>query len=139
MKKADLGLFEDAAKQTSGELSLRRNFLRLEYRTSKHCRQRNRRSNGIYNPPKNSIKIPTAGVGTYSPDFAYIVKTKSGEVLNFVIEAQGVAKSDDLRKGEERKIEHAETLFAKISENIKVVFKTQFEEDKIVELIRQNM
>lgn len=90
-------------------------------------------------PPKDSIKIPTAGVGTYSPDFAYIVKTKSGEVLNFVIEAQGVAKSDDLRKGEERKIEHAETLFAKISENIKVVFKTQFEEDKIVELIRQNM
>ena len=48
--------------------------------------------------PKNSIKIPVAGGGTYSPDFAYIVKTKSGEVLNFVIEAKGVAGSDDLRK-----------------------------------------
>lgn len=89
--------------------------------------------------PKNSIKIPVAGGGTYSPDFAYIVKTKSGEVLNFVIEAKGVAGSDDLRKGEARKIKHAETLFAKISENIKVVFKTQFEEDKIADLIRQNM
>jgi len=80
-----------------------------------------------------------AGGGTYSPDFAYIVKTPTGEVLNFVIEAKGVAGSDDLRKGEARKIKHAETLFAKISENIKVVFKTQFEEDKIAELIRQNM
>lgn len=56
-----------------------------------------------------------------------------------MIEAKGVARSNDLRKGEARKIKHAETLFAKISENIKVIFKTQFEEDKIAELIRQNM
>lgn len=88
---------------------------------------------------KNSIKIPVADGDTCSPDFAYIVKTPTGEVLNFVIEAKGVAESNDLRKGEARKIKHAETLFAKISENIKVVFKTQFEEDKIAELIRQNM
>ena len=83
--------------------------------------------------------IVRSTTGTYSPDFAYIVKTQLGEVLNFVIEAKGVAGSDDLRKGEARKIKHAEALFAKISENIKVVFKTQFEEDKIAELLRQNM
>lgn len=67
------------------------------------------------------------------------MKTPTGEVLNFVIKAKGAAGSDDLCKGEARKIKHAETLFAKISENIKVVFKTQFEEDKIADLIRQNM
>ena len=77
--------------------------------------------------PKNSIKIPVAGGGTYSPDFAYIVKTKTGEILNFVIEAKGVDGSDNLRKGEERKIKHAERLFAQISKEVKVVFKTQFE------------
>ncbi len=89
--------------------------------------------------PKNSIKIPVAGGGTYSPDFAYIVKTKTGEILNFVIEAKGVDGSDNLRKGEERKIKHAERLFAQISKEVKVVFKTQFEGDRVAELIMKTI
>ncbi|WP_236733524.1 hypothetical protein [Aliivibrio fischeri] len=35
--------------------------------------------------PKNSIKIPVADGGTYSPDFAYVIKTKQGDYLNFII------------------------------------------------------
>ncbi|TYA13929.1 site-specific DNA-methyltransferase [Aggregatibacter actinomycetemcomitans] len=89
--------------------------------------------------PKNSIKIPVAGGGTYSPDFAYIVKTKTGEILNFVIEAKGVDGSDNLRKGEERKIKHAERLFAQISKEVKVVFKTQFEGDRVAGLIMKTI
>ncbi|WP_233141876.1 type III restriction-modification system endonuclease [Aggregatibacter actinomycetemcomitans] len=89
--------------------------------------------------PKNSIKIPVAGGGTYSPDFAYIVKTKTGEILNFMIEAKGVDGSDNLRKGEERKIKHAERLFAQISKEVKVVFKTQFEGDRVAELIMKTI
>ncbi len=89
--------------------------------------------------PKNSIKIPVAGGGTYSPDFAYIVKTKTGEILNFVIEAKGVDGSDNLRKGEERKIKHAERLFTQISKEVKVVFKTQFEGDRVAELIMKTI
>lgn len=38
--------------------------------------------------PKNSIKIPVAGGYTYSPDFAYVVKTTSGDYLNFIIETK---------------------------------------------------
>ncbi|MBN6063313.1 type III restriction-modification system endonuclease [Aggregatibacter actinomycetemcomitans] len=89
--------------------------------------------------PKNSIKIPVAGGGTYSPDFAYIVKTKTGEILNFVIEAKGVDGSDSLRRGEERKIKHAERLFEEISKEVKVVFKTQFEGDRVAELIMKTI
>ncbi|OOF82328.1 restriction endonuclease subunit R [Rodentibacter ratti] len=87
--------------------------------------------------PKNSIKIPVAGGGTYSPDFAYIVKTKNNEVLNFVIESKGVKDSEYLRQEEKSKIKHAERLFSHISTQTKVVFKTQFEGERIVELIRK--
>lgn len=86
--------------------------------------------------PKNSIKIPVAGGGTYSPDFAYIVKTTTGEILNFVIEAKGVVGDEILREREKRKIKHAEKLFAKIAEKTKVVFRTQFEGERIIDLIK---
>lgn len=87
--------------------------------------------------PRNSIKIPVAGGGTYSPDFAYIAKTTKGEILNFVIEAKGVDGKGDLRQSEKSKIKHAEQLFSTISEKNKVVFKTQFEQDRVADLIRE--
>ncbi|OOH91229.1 restriction endonuclease subunit R [Pasteurellaceae bacterium 15-036681] len=89
--------------------------------------------------PKNSIKIPVAGGGTYSPDFAYIIKTKQGEILNFVIETKNVSSSETLRRSEQQKIRHAESLFAEISKEIKVVFKTQFEGEKVSEIIRRTL
>ncbi|MCQ4305634.1 type III restriction-modification system endonuclease [Stutzerimonas frequens] len=87
--------------------------------------------------PKNSIKIPVSGGYTYSPDFAYVVKTANGEYLNFIIETKNVNGNDQLRKEEERKIEHAKELFSKITKDINVEFKTQFEEDVIYDLLKK--
>lgn len=89
--------------------------------------------------PKNSIKIPVAGGGTYSPDFAYIVKTQSGETLNLILESKNVADSDSLRMEEGKKIKHAQKLFADIGSETKVVFKTQFEGEKVAEMLRQSL
>jgi len=89
--------------------------------------------------PKNSIKIPVAGGFTYSPDFAYVVKTKDKQTLNFVVETKNVDRKDSLREEEKRKIEHAEALFNKISESVKVSFKTQFADDLISKLIKQQI
>jgi len=86
--------------------------------------------------PKNSIKIPVAGGYTYSPDFAYVVKTTEGDYLNFIIETKNVDSKDHLRKEEEQKIKHAQELFNQISKSVKVEFKTQFANDAIYDLIR---
>lgn len=87
--------------------------------------------------PKNSIKIPVVGGKTYSPDFAYIVKTDSGETLNLILESKNVSASDDLRQEEQQKIKHAECLFREISKDVNVQFKTQFENDTIIDLLRE--
>ena len=89
--------------------------------------------------PKNSIKIPVAGGFTYSPDFAYVVKTKTNQILNFVVETKNVDRPDNLRDEEARKIEHAERLFNKISEEVQVNFKTQFADDLIKDLIQEHL
>jgi len=89
--------------------------------------------------PKNSIKIPVAGGFTYSPDFAYVVKTKDNQILNFVVETKNVDRKDSLREEEKRKIKHAEVLFNKISESVKVNFKTQFADDLVYDLIKQHI
>lgn len=89
--------------------------------------------------PKNSIKIPVAGGFTYSPDFAYVVKTKDNQILNFVVETKNVDRKDNLREEEKRKIQHAEALFNKISESVQVSFKTQFADDLIYDLIKQHI
>ena len=78
-----------------------------------------------------------AGGFTYSPDFAYVVKTKDNQILNFIVETKNVDRKDSLREEEKRKIQHAEALFNKISESVKVNFKPQFGDDKIIELIRK--
>ncbi|HEQ3432221.1 TPA: type III restriction-modification system endonuclease [Vibrio cholerae] len=87
--------------------------------------------------PKNSIKIPVAGGYSYSPDFAYVVKTNSGDYLNFIIETKNVDGQDSLRLEEQRKIEHAQALFNKIKD-VKVEFRTQFKDDAILDIIREH-
>ncbi|WOE42081.1 type III restriction-modification system endonuclease [Acinetobacter chinensis] len=87
--------------------------------------------------PKNSIRIPIAGGGTYSPDFAYIVEFESGKkTLNLLIETKDKA-SYTLSEEEQRKIKHAELLFKNVRDDVEVVFKTQFESEKIVDIIKQ--
>jgi type III restriction enzyme len=83
--------------------------------------------------PKNSVKIPVAGGGTYSPDFAYVLKNKDGEEkLYFVLEAKNVESSYELRKAEIKKIKHAEKFF---KDKVKFKFETQFSNQKIMDLI----
>ena len=88
--------------------------------------------------PKNTIKIPVAGGGTYSPDFAYVLHHENGkQTLNLVVETKDTREAN-LRDAEKQKIKHAEKLFAKLAENsgIEVRFKTQFEAEPIADLIK---
>jgi len=85
--------------------------------------------------PKNSIKIPVAGGKSYSPDFAYVLKFKDGEQkLNFIVETKDVNSKDVLRDEEKFKIKHAEEFFG---DKVKIEFKTQFSNNKIVDLIKE--
>lgn len=85
--------------------------------------------------PKNSIKIPVAGGGTYSPDFAYIINKRDGKSrLNFIIETKNKPKSE-LALSERQKIRHAQELFS--NNDFDVRFETQFESDKILEIIKR--
>ncbi len=85
--------------------------------------------------PKNSIKIPVAGGKSYSPDFAYVLKFKDGEQkLNFIVETKDVNSKDGLRDEEKFKIKHAEKFF---DGKLKIDFKTQFSNNKIVDLIKE--
>lgn len=85
--------------------------------------------------PKNSIKIPVAGGKSYSPDFAYIIKTSNGDILNLILESKNVDSDDNLRLEEHQKIKHAEKLFNEIGFGIKVVFKEQFKQDSVRQII----
>ncbi len=85
--------------------------------------------------PKNSIKIPVAGGKSYSPDFAYVLKFRDGEQkLNFIVETKDVNSIDRLRDEERFKIRHAEKFF---DGKVKIEFRTQFSNDKIVDLIKE--
>ncbi|MEZ4986513.1 MAG: type III restriction-modification system endonuclease [Saprospiraceae bacterium] len=85
--------------------------------------------------PKNSIKIPVAGGKSYSPDFAYVLKFKDGEQkLNFIVETKDVNTKDGLRDEEKFKIKHAEKFF---DGKVKIEFRTQFSNNKIVDLIKE--
>jgi type III restriction enzyme len=85
--------------------------------------------------PKNSIKIPVAGGKSYSPDFAYVLKFKDGkQKLHFIVETKDVNSKDGLRDEEKFKIKHAEKFF---DGKVKIEFKTQFSNNKIVDLIKE--
>lgn len=85
--------------------------------------------------PKNSIKIPVAGGKSYSPDFAYVFNFENGEKkLHFIVETKNVSSENSLREEEKQKIRHAEKFF---NGNVKIEFKTQFSNNKIVDLIEE--
>ena len=84
--------------------------------------------------PKNSIRIPVAGGGSYSPDFAYVVNFENGKKkLHFVVETKNT-NEESLRPEEMKKIKHAEELF---NNTIQIKFKTQFSNRKIATLIQE--
>ena len=64
-----------------------------------------------------------------------IVKFKDGEQkLNFIVETKDVNSKDGLRDEEKFKIKHAEKFF---DGKVKIEFKTQFSNNKIVDLIKE--
>ncbi|MGE0738449.1 type III restriction-modification system endonuclease [Sulfurimonas sp.] len=86
--------------------------------------------------PKNSIKIPVAGGGTYSPDFAYVLKNKDGkQTLNLIVETKNKDKRD-LYTDEKKKIAHAQEFFKSVNSDIEVKFESQFKSEKIKEIIK---
>lgn len=88
--------------------------------------------------PKNSIKIPVAGGYTYSPDFAYIIKTNEGEILNFIIETKDVKATENLRNEEQQKIKYAEKFFNRLNntDGLSLNFVTQFQDKRIIDIIK---
>ncbi len=85
--------------------------------------------------PKNSIKIPVAGGGTYSPDFAYVIKDIEGkQSLNLIVETKNKDERI-LNVDEDKKIKHAQELFKNVNSDIEVKFETQFKNEKIKEII----
>jgi type III restriction enzyme len=84
--------------------------------------------------PKNSIKIPIAGGKSYSPDFAYVLNFEDGnKKLYFIVETKNIDE-ESLRTEESQKIKHAEKFFGN---NVEIKFKTQFNKNKITNLIQE--
>ena len=87
--------------------------------------------------PKNSIRIPLVGGYSYSPDFAYVVKMAEGKsALNLVVEAKDKTELG-LGGDEAQRIKHAEAFFNQLNASVKVSFKKQLKNGKIVDLIKQ--
>jgi type III restriction enzyme len=89
--------------------------------------------------PKNSIRIPLVGGGTYSPDFAYVVKSHDGRSeLNFVVESKDKTQLG-LGGDEAQKIEHAKAMFEQLGALFDVKFVTQLKNSEISGLIGEAM
>ena len=87
--------------------------------------------------PKNSIRIPLIGGGSYSPDFAYVLKSSNGQSqLGLVVETKGKTEIS-LAELEAQKIKHAEAYFGKKTTGIDVRFETQLSGKKIKQVISE--
>lgn len=85
--------------------------------------------------PKTSIRIPLPNGHTYSPDFAYIVKSDK-EILNFVIETKGKRKNE-LSDEEKQKDFLAKYFYDQLSKQSKmnIEYKMQLNNDEIEKLL----
>ena len=87
--------------------------------------------------PRRSIAIPVITGGSYSPDFMYVVKKKSGEKeLNIVVETKDVENKTDLRGEELVKIDCARVFFDTLTvDGYKVYFRNQLRNKEIRQII----
>lgn len=89
--------------------------------------------------PKNALKIPVAGGKSYTPDFAYILKSGDKGQIYCVIESKG-KNERDLSNKERPKITRAEKFLEQSGifnvNGAKIHFKPQFEGDKIAKILR---
>ena len=87
---------------------------------------------------RKSIRIPTF-IGTYSPDFMYIVKRENGkEDLNLIVETKDVSNETDLRENEKIKIECAKIFFNNLKEDgFNVYFEDQLNKKGMGEILEK--
>lgn len=96
--------------------------------------------------PKGSVRIPLVGGHSYSPDFAYVVKTKDGKTcLNLVVETKDKTEND-LAVNESQRIAHAERFFAQVAGQeagqdtapaFNIQFRKQLTNQKMLQVIQQ--
>lgn len=87
--------------------------------------------------PKNALKIPVAGGKSYTPDFAYILKSGDKGQIYCVIESKGKDERD-LSNEERSKIARAEKFLEQSGVfKAKIFFKRQFEEDTIKAILQE--
>jgi type III restriction enzyme len=77
------------------------------------------------------------GGGSYSPDFAYLIKqVDGGQTLSLVVEAKSKDEGD-LSANEAKKIAHAESFFNSGGTGNLVKFETQLKGGTISEMIKK--
>jgi type III restriction enzyme len=87
--------------------------------------------------PKNSIRIPLLGGGSYSPDFAYLINSSDGQSqLSLVVETKGKDEVN-LAELEKKKIKHAEQYFNQGDALAKVRFETQLQGSEMMNIIEK--
>lgn len=82
------------------------------------------------------VNIPTAHGRHYNPDFGFVIDSKDGKELYFVVEAKGYDKFDDISTKEKLQIKSAEAFFKKLSEiGVNVKYETKLNSPELSQLI----
>ena len=87
--------------------------------------------------PKNSIRIPLVGGGTYSPDFAYVITSQKGDkTLNLIVETKDKTETD-LAVAEKNRKKFAEKFFSDLDFGMNIQFEEQLSADTIEDLLKK--
>ena len=82
------------------------------------------------------VNIPTAHGRHYNPDFGYVIESKEGKELYFVVESKGYDKFDDISTKEKLQIKSAEAFFRKLREmGVNVEYQTKLNSPDLSQLI----
>ncbi len=89
--------------------------------------------------PRGSIAIPTTTGEMYSPDFMYVVKKASSEmVVNLVVETKDVENKGELQGTEAAKIECARLFFETLAQDgYTISFEEQINNKQIKQIIQE--
>ncbi len=82
------------------------------------------------------VNIPTAHGRNYNPDFGYVIESKGGKELYFVVETKGYDKFDDISIKEKLQIKSAEAFFEELQKHgVNVEYKTKLNSPELSQLI----